>query len=145
MSMYLNKHEQLSLIKKIEEELSSLGDYLYSDKDAYVNNTIKRLEQSLVVLRNSFYDENTCVVLIERETGERTHRYFEKGDVGALCHSAAQFYAFSDLDDTYYIDSIWCDGVELEYVGWQPGMLFEFREVDSKKVVYSAEFPQWDH
>ena len=143
--MYLSKHDQLSLIKKVKEALGSLSDYLYGNRDAHVSKSIDRMEHTLTVLENSFYDENTCIVLIERETGERTHRYFEKGDVRALCHTAAKFYAFDDLDDTYYIDSIWCDGKELEYVGWQPGMLFEFREVDTGKIVYSAEFPEWDH
>ena len=143
--MYLSKHDQLSLIKKVKEALGSLGDYLYGNRDAHVSKSIDRMEHTLTVLENSFYDENTCIVFIERETGERTHSYFEKGDVGALCHTAAKFYAFNDLDDTYYIDSIWCDGKKLEYVGWQPGMLFEFREVDTGKIVYSAEFPEWDH
>lgn len=143
--MYLSKHDQLSLIKKVKEALGSLDDYLYGNRDAHVSKSIDRMEHTLTVLENSFYDENTCIVLVERETGERTHRYFEKGDVGALCYTAAKFYAFDDFDDTYYIDSIWCDGKELEYVGWQPGMLFEFREVDTGKIVYSASFECWEH
>jgi hypothetical protein len=143
--MYLSKHDQLNLIRKIENMVGNIGDYLYEEKDAHVNRQIDCIENALDVLKQSFYDENTCIILIERETGERTHKYFEKGDVGALCHTAAKFYAFDDLDDTYRIDSIWCDGKELEYMGWQPGMLFEFREVDTGEIVYSASFECWDH
>lgn len=143
--MRLTKRDQIDLVTKIEEELGSLGDYLYGDKDVYVNNTIKSLEMSLKVLKNSFYDDKTYIKLRDRETGEKTYRYFDKGDIGALCYKAAQMYAWSDCDDTYAIEEIMCDGVKLEYVGWQPGMLFEFREVESGKIVCSSEHPEWDH
>jgi hypothetical protein len=72
-------------------------------------------------------------------------KYFEKGDVGALCYKASQFYAWDDCDDTYRIDEIMCDGRELHYVGWQPGMLFEFKDLTTGEIVYSAKFMQWDH
>ena len=143
--MYLSKHDQLNLIRKIESMVGNIGDYLYEEKDAHVNRQIDCIENALDVLKQSFYGENTCIVLIERETGGRTHRYFEKGDVGALCHTAAKFYAFDDLDDTYYIDSIWCDGKELEYMGWQPGMLFEFKDLVTGEIVYSVCHENWDH
>jgi hypothetical protein len=142
--MNLTKHEQLDLIRRIENEVSSLGDYLYPDGDPSVIASLTMLEASLSVLKNSFYDENTYIRLVDRETGEVVMKYFEKGDIGALCYKASQFYAWADCDDTYRIDKIMCDGRELEYVGWQPGMLFEFVNEDGD-IVYSAEFPQWDH
>jgi hypothetical protein len=142
--MNLTKHEQLDLIRRIENEISSLGDYLYPDGDPSVIASLTMLEASLSVLKNSFYDENTYIRLVDRETGEVVMKYFEKGDIGALCYKASQYYAWADCDDTYRIDKIMCDGRELEYVGWQPGMLFEF-ESKGGDVVYSAAFPEWDH
>jgi hypothetical protein len=142
--MNLTKHEQLDLIRRIENEVSNLGDYLYPEKDAHINARITMLEASLEVLKNSFYDENTYIKLIDRETGDVVMKYFEKGDVGALCYKASQIYAWSDCDDTYEIVEIMCDCRKLEYVGWQQGMLFEFVNEEGD-VVYSAEFPQWDH
>jgi hypothetical protein len=142
--MNLTKHEQLDLIRRIENEVSSLGDYLYPDGDPSVIASLTMLEASLAVLKNSFYDENTYIRLVDRETGEVVMKYFEKGDIGALCYKASQYYAWADCDDTYRIDKIMCDGRELEYVGWQPGMLFEF-ESKGGDVVYSAAFPEWDH
>lgn len=135
---------QLSLVKSIEDAVSSLGDYLYGDNDAYVNTQIQMIESKLAFLKNSFMDENTYIKLVDRETGEVVMKYFEKGDVDALCYKAAQFYAWSDCDDTYRIDEIMCDGHELGYLGWQPGMLFEFVS-EKGGVVYSAVFPEWDH
>ena len=143
--MNLTKHEQLDLIRRIENEVSNLGDYLYPEKDAHVNATITMLEASLAVLKQSFYDENTYIKLRDRETGAIEMRYFEKGDIGALCYKASQIYAWSDCDDTYEIVEIMCDGRKLEYIGWQPGMLFEYRDVESGEIVASAEHWEWDH
>ena len=143
--MNLTKHEQLDLIRRIENMVSNLGDYLYPEKDAHVNATITMLEGSLAILKNSFYDENTYIKLVDCETGEVVMKYFEKGDVGALCYKASQYYAWSDCDDSYRIDEIMCDGRKLEYVGWQQGMLFEYRDVESGEIVASAEHWEWDH
>ena len=142
--MNLTKSEQLDLIRRIENQISNLGDYLYSEKDAHVNATITMLESSLAILKQSFYDENTYIKLRDRNTGEIGYRYFEQGDIGTLCYKASQFYAWADCDDTYEIVEIMCDGRKLEYVGWQPGMLFEFVNEDGD-VVYSASFECWDH
>ena len=143
--MNLTKHEQLDLIRRIENQISNLGDYLYPEKDAHINATITMLESTLEILKQSFYDENTYIKLVDRETGEVVMKYFEQGDVGALCYKASQFYAWSDCDDTYEIVEIMCDGRKLEYVGWQQGMLFEYRDVESGEIVASAEHWEWDH
>lgn len=142
--MNLTKHEQLDLIRRIENMVGSLGDYLHKAKEHTGYRYVSQIENALDVLKQSFYDENTYIKLRDRETGEVEYRYFEKGDVGALCYKASQFYAWSDCDDTYEIIEIMCDGVELYYRGWQPGMLFEFVS-ENGGIVYSAEFPQWDH
>ena len=143
--MNLTKHEQLDLIRRIENMVSNLGDYLYPEKDAHANRQIDTIENALDVLKQSFYDENTYIKLIDRETGEVVMKYFEKGDIGALCYKASQIYAWHDCDDTYDIDEIMCDGHKLGYLGWQPGMLFEFKDYVTGEIVYSAEFMCWDH
>ena len=135
---------QKDLISRIDNELSSLADYLFPDNDKYVNRSFERIEMLMRALKDSFLDKNTYIKLVDRETGEVVMKYFEKGDVGALCYKASQFYAWSDCDDTYRIDEIMCDGRELEYIGWQPGMLFEFVD-DDGTIVYSAKFMCWDH
>ena len=143
--MNLTRHEQLDLVRRIEHMVSNLGDYLYPDKDTHANRWIDTIENALDVLKQSFYDENTYIKLIDRETGDVMMKYFEKGDVGALCYKASQIYAWSDCDDTYRIEEIMCDGHELGYLGWQPGMLFEFKDYVTGEIVYSAEFMCWDH
>jgi hypothetical protein len=142
--MLLNKEDQMQLIRTIEDEVSSLGDYLYPDGDAHINASIERIEMALSVLKNSYLDPHTYIALKNNETGEIEKRFFEKGDVGALCYKASQFYAWSDCDDTYSMDEIVCDGEAIFYKGWQPNMLFEFYDCNGT-IVYSANFPQWDH
>ena len=143
--MNLTKHEQLDLVRRIENEVSNLADYLYPEKDAHANARLTMIEASLALLKNSFYDENTYIKLRDRDTGAIEMHYFEQGDIGALCYKASQFYAWSDCDDTYEIVEIMCDGRKLEYVGWQQGMLFEYRDVESGEIVASAEHWEWDH
>ena len=143
--MLLSIEGQKDLISKLETEVSSLADYLYPDNDKYINAMFDRIEQTLHHLKQSYCDENTYIKLVDRETGEVVMKYFEKGDVGALCYKAAQHYAWADCDDTYRIDEIMCDGHELGYLGWQPNMLFKFKDYTTGKIVYSASFPEWDH
>lgn len=136
---------QKDLISKLETEIGYLADYLYPDNDKCVNAMIGRIEQTLHHLRDSFKDPNTYIKLVDRETGEVVMKYFDKGDIGALCYKASQFYAWSDCDDTYRIDEIMCDGHELGYLGWQPCMLFEFKDYTTGEIVYSANHMQWNH
>lgn len=136
---------QKDLISRIDNELSSLADYLFPDNDKYVNHSFERIEMLMRALRDTYLDKNTYIKLVDRETGEVVMKYFEKGDVGALCYKASQFYAWDDCDDTYRIEEIMCDGHELGYLGWQPGMLFEFKDYTTGEIVYSAEHMQWDH
>lgn len=56
----------------------------------------------------------------------------------------AERVAFSDCCDDC-LDEIVFDGERVEYVGWQPGMLIEFRSCETGEIVYSNTFPQWDH
>jgi hypothetical protein len=139
-----NIEKQKELITKLERELDSLSDYLSPDGDRHVNCTFYRLNTILKDLKETYLDKNTYIKLVDRETGEVVMKYFEKGDVGALCYKASQIYAWHDCDDTYDIEEIMCDGEPLFYKGWQPGMLFEFYDLNGT-IVYSAEFMQWDH
>ena len=143
--MMFDVETQKDLINRIDNELSSLADYLFPDNDKYVNRSFERIEMLMRALKDSFLDKNTYIKLVDRETGEVVMKYFEKGNVGALCYKASQFYAWDDCDDTYRIEEIMCDGRELEYVGWQPCMLFEYRDVESGAIVYSANHMQWEH
>ena len=143
--MEFDVYAQKDLISRIETKVSELGDYLFPDNDKYTNHLVSDIEMLINALKDTYLDKNTYIKLVDRETGEIVMKYFNKGDVGAVCYYAARFYAFDDLDDTHRIEEIMCDGHELGYLGWQPGMLFEFKDYTTGAIVYSAEFPNWDH
>ena len=138
-------HTQKDLISRIETRVGELADYLFPDNDKHINHLVDDIEMLLCELKNTYLDKNTYIKLVERDTGDVVMKYFEKGDIGTLCYNASQIYAWSDCDYTYYIDEIVCDGRKLEYVGWQPCMLFEYRDVESGEIVASAEHWEWDH
>ena len=77
-------------------------------------------------------DKKTCYI-----------RYFDSAS--AMCYWAARLYAFSDFDDTIKIDAIKSHGREIVYAGWQPGMLIEFIDKQTRESVWADEFPVWDH
>lgn len=143
--MTLTKHEQIELVQRIKDQVSSLGDCLYFDGNEQINSSIELIERSLTVLLNSFYDENTYVRVVYPEDGDVKTKYFEENDIGAVCLYAARLYCFDDIDTSYEVDEIVCRGRLLSYVGWQPDMLFEFKDVETGEIVYSAHFPNWEH
>lgn len=129
---------------KIKHELRHLADYIYPDGDIHANCCLERLECMINEFEDTFKDKNTYVQLIDRETGEVSRKHFFKGDVDALCHYTSRLYAFNDIDETYTVDKVVCDGVTLRYVGWQPGMVFRFVD-ESGNIVFSNSYEQWDH
>ena len=143
--MEFDIYTQKDLISRIETKMSELADYLFHDNDKYVNHLVNDIEMLMRALKDTYLNKNTYIKLVDRETGEVVMKYFEKGDVGALYYKASQFYAWADCDDTYRIDEIMCDGHELEYVGWQPCMLFEFKDLVTGEIVCSANHMQWEH
>jgi hypothetical protein len=50
---------------------------------------------------------------------------------------------FGDLDDSN-VHKIFYKGKEVEYVGWQPGMKFEYKDLDGN-TVWVGYFEHWDH
>lgn len=61
-----------------------------------------------------------------------------------LLATVAKHYAFSDCGG-YDVIEVVVDGRRVEYVGWQPGMLYEFRDISTGEIVWSCHFPEWDH
>ena len=50
---------------------------------------------------------------------------------------------FDDLDDST-VHKIFYKGKEVEYAGWQPGMKFEYKDLDGNSV-WVGYFEHWDH
>lgn len=50
---------------------------------------------------------------------------------------------FDDLDGST-VQKIYYKGKEVEYVGWQPGMKYEYKDLDGN-TVWVGQFENWDH
>ena len=61
-----------------------------------------------------------------------------------LCRQVSHIYAFNDCTDEEIV-LIVHKGHELEYVGWQPDMLFEYKDKMTGETVWEGYFPSWDH
>lgn len=85
---------------------------------------------------------NNYCILIDTETHKKEVRTFDTPT--ALFVYASRLYCFDDLDDTYTIAEMAADGVPVSYVGWQPGMVFEYED-EQCNIVWSCDFPDWDH
>lgn len=78
------------------------------------------------------------------DNGDRYITYYMTAD--AMFRDAAYFYAMSDCcGDEMEIEEISCEGQKCYYVGWQPGMTYEFRKEDDGEMIWVGSFPQWDH
>lgn len=78
----------------------------------------------------------------------------EDGELSTVVHNdpfdelgffvkVAKFIAFSDCTDEH-VEKIFFKGKEVVYAGWQPGMTFEFKDLDGN-TVWKESFPHWDH
>ena len=55
----------------------------------------------------------------------------------------SQRICFDDLYDST-VHKIFYKGKEVEYAGWQPGMKFEYKDLDGN-TVWVGYFEHWDH
>lgn len=72
-----------------------------------------------------------------------THTGLDEHQLGAFFRELSQRIAFDDCSGETVLD-IYVDGERIEYAGWKPGMRYEYVDTNGK-VVWSADFPHWDH
>lgn len=82
------------------------------------------------------------------DKGEREFNYIHYADdprsANRQLRDAAKMICFSDCSDEI-VEDIVIQGYKVDYVGWQSGMLFEFRDRESSEIIWSERFPQWEH
>lgn len=59
-----------------------------------------------------------------------------------VLYDAAEMICFSDCCEEV-VREIYVGGTKIEYLGWQPDMLFEF--CVNGRIIWSRRFPRWDH
>ncbi len=69
-------------------------------------------------------------------------KVYDKIDMDRFFCEISKRIAFSDCSGEEVTEIYW-KGKKIEYLGWQPCMLFEYK--NSKEVIWSGMFENWDH
>lgn len=109
----------------------------------YLSHKSKELQESQTLIPDMRRSS-----IVYHEAGEEEESVIEflgdEAEPGYVLHRASNMICFDDCTDIR-VDKIVVLGREVEYVGWQPGMLYEFRDVESGEIVFSRYYEQWDH
>lgn len=82
---------------------------------------------------------------IRRDTNDNTFEFITFESTCDMFRSISKIICFDDLDDTYEVVDIFCEGRKVKYVGWQPAMHFEYRFTDNNELAWEGWFEHWDH
>lgn len=84
-------------------------------------------------------------ILLDREDGEVIVKAYEECEDNKMMRDVSKHICFSDCDDTYEVIKIVYHGREVEYNGWQPGMVMTYSFKETGDEAWSGVFEQWDH
>ena len=84
-------------------------------------------------------------ILRDREDGEVIVKTYCDEDADKMMRDVSKVICFSDCDDTFEVIKIVYMGREVEYAGWQPGMVMSYEYPVTGDEAWSGCFPQWDH
>lgn len=88
---------------------------------------------------------SNCYILRSREDGEIIVKSYDKEKSEVMMRDVSKQICFSDCDDTYEVIKIVYHGREVEYNGWQPGMVMSYDFAGTGDEAWSGVFEQWDH
>jgi hypothetical protein len=152
--------ELYKLIKKIDADLCGIFDGIADefDEDSESLEAIAAVEKNLELLMDAYEDAlynrkeptkytsyKNCVILRDKEDGEITVKSYSDDDADVMMRDVSKVICFSDCDDMWDIIKIVYMGREVEYTGWQPGMVMSYEYTETGDEAWSGCFPQWDH
>lgn len=91
------------------------------------------------------YDDLTPSWFIYTDRDGNAYSQVFKGDMSDdfFFGKVSKKICFDDLDDETVV-KIYFKGKEVEYAGWQPGMKYEYKDLDGN-TVWVGYFEEWDH
>ena len=135
---------------KIINCLSDAGCMLDEDEQEYtdiLNRYSDQYEAELLTSKEptKYASYKNCVILRDKEDGEITIKSYSDDDADVMMRDVSKVICFSDCDDTWDVIKIVYMGQEVEYTGWQPGMVMSYEYTETGDEAWSGCFPQWDH
>lgn len=88
---------------------------------------------------------SNCVIYRDKEDGEVIVEAYPDDRADDMMRDVSKVICFSDCDDIVEVLHIVYNGREVEYVGWQPGMKYEYKFVATGDIAWCAWHPEWDH
>ena len=70
-------------------------------------------------------------------------KHFGDADEGLFFTSVSRAICFDDCDEIT-VQKIYFKGKEVEYAGWQPGMKYEYKDLDGN-TIWVGYFENWEH
>ena len=152
--------EQYELVKQISTNLCGIFDGIFYefDEDSETLKAIDAVERNLDLLIASYKEAlynrkeptkdtsyKNCVILRSKEDGEITIKSYSDDDADVMMRDVSKVICFSDCDDMWDVIKIVYMGREVEYTGWQPGMVMSYEYTETGDEAWSGCFPQWNH
>lgn len=83
--------------------------------------------------------------IVIRDENDRLCCYvFKRTETYHLFRCVSEAICFSDCT-LLEVEEIVFNGKHVEYVGWQPNMLFEYCDIETGEIVWSNSYPNWEH
>ena len=142
------------IIEKLFGMLSNLEakDHLLEENKVEYRNIMEEYASNKMteefldkVLPDGYAYYSNCYILRNTEDGEITTKIYDKDMSEVMMRDVSKHICFSDCDDTYEIIKIVYHGREVEYNGWQPGMVMSYDYAGTDDEAWSGCFPEWDH
>ena len=135
---------------KIINCLSDAGCMRDEDEQEYIdilNRYSDQYEAELLTNKEptKYASYKNCVILRDKEDGEITIKSYSDDDADVMMCDISKVICFSDCADMWDVIKIVYMGQEVEYTGWQPGMVMSYEYTETGDEAWSGCFPQWDH
>ena len=88
---------------------------------------------------------SNCFILRDNEDGEVIVKAYPDDKAEAMMRKVSKHICFSDCDDTFEVIKIVYHGREVEYNGWQPGMVMSYDYAGTDDEAWSCCVPEWEH
>lgn len=80
-----------------------------------------------------------------KNTTQDMYEFVTFDTIDEMFTAISKIYCFDDCDSTYEVVNIFYHGHEVEYVGWQSGMHFEYRFKENNELAWEGWFERWEH
>ena len=97
------------------------------------------------VLPDGYAHYSNCYILRDIEDGEVIIKGYDNDKADIMMRDVSKHICFSDCDGTFEVIKIVYMGREVEYTGWQPGMVMSYEYSATGDEAWSGCFPQWNH